>query len=316
MRRYFVNRLLQTIPVLFIMSIIIFSLVLIIPGDPVRALMGPGATLTPEAEALARATLGLDDPLPVRYINWLTDALRGDLGRSTATRQPVFEAIVQRFPVTLQLAVFALLFAVLVSLPLGIIAALKPNSIWDVIASFIAVLGLAIPNFWLAVLLIIFFSVNRGWLPASGYVSVFENPVEAVRHMLMPAVALGAPTAAALMRYIRSGLLEVLSEDYIRTAYAKGLRGSNVLVRHALKPSLIPAVTVLGVNFGRMIGGSLIIESIFLIPGIGSLMVNGIFQRDFPVIQSGALVLAIVVILLNLFVDMLYGYLDPRISYS
>ncbi len=316
MVRYLFNRLLQTIPVIFIMSVIIFSLVLIIPGDPLRALMGPGATLTPEAEALARAELGLDDPLPVRYVNWLTDTLQGDLGRSTATRQPVSDALVRRFPVTLQLAVFGMAFAVVFALPLGMIAALRPNSTWDVVASFIAVLGLAVPNFWLAVLMIIAFSVNTNWLPASGYVSVFEDPIGAMRYMVMPAIALGAPTAAGLMRYIRSGLLEVLNEDYIRTAHAKGLHERMVLIRHALKPSLIPAVTVLGVSFGRMIGGSLIIESIFLIPGIGSLMVNGIFQRDFPVIQSGALVLAVVVILLNLFVDVIYGYIDPRISYQ
>ena len=200
--------------------------------------------------------------------------------------------------------------------PLGILAAVRVNSGWDLSASFVSVIGLAFPNFWLGILMIWLFAVVLKWLPASGYVSLFEDPISGLRHMIMPALALGGGAAAGLMRHVRSSLLEVLRDDYIRTARAKGLHERRVLLRHALKNSLIPVVTVMGLTVGGLMGGSLIVESIFLVPGVGSLLVTAIFHRDFPVIQAGAMILALFVILINLGVDLLYGFLDPRIRYQ
>jgi peptide/nickel transport system permease protein len=231
-----------------------------------------------------------------------------------ATRQPVSEALLQRLPVTAELTILSIGIAVALALPLGILAAVKRNSPWDLTAGAISVLGLAVPNFWLAILLVLVFAVHLRWLPASGYVSFLDDPIGCLRSLLLPALALGGSAAAGLMRQIRSSMLEVLSEDYVRTARAKGLHERIVLARHALRNALIPSVTVLGVLFGRLMGGSLIVESIFLVPGVGSLLVNAIFTRDFPIVQAGALALALIAILSNLVVDMLYGYLDPRIS--
>jgi len=313
---YILKRLLQTIPVILILSMLVFGLTFLVPGDPVTALLGPGINRSAESVEQAREELGLNNPVPVQYVNWLSGALRGDLGRSTSTGQPVGEALLRRIPVTAELALFSVLLSIVIALPLGVIAAVHRNSVWDIAASFLSILGLALPNFWLAILLIFFFAVRLGWLPASGHVSVFESPVEGIRHMLLPAIALSGGSAAALTRYIRSSMLEVLRNDYIRTAYAKGLTSQTVVVRHALKNAMIPVVTVIGIQLGLLMGGSLIVESIFLVPGVGSMMVNAIFTRDFPIIQAGALILATLVLLINLFVDILYGFLDPRIRYG
>lgn len=313
---YVTQRLIQTIPVLFILSLLVFGLTFLVPGDPVTALLGPGINRSAESVEQAREELGLNDPVPVQYVNWLGRALQGDLGRSTSTGQQVSEALLRRIPVTAELAFISMALSILVALPLGILSAVKRNTVWDLGASFFSVVGLALPNFWLAILLIFFFSVRLGWLPSSGHISVFEAPLEGIRHMILPAIALAGGSAATLTRYIRSSLLEVLRNDYIRTAYSKGLSGRVVLVRHALKNAMIPVVTVIGIQLGLLMGGSLIVESIFLIPGVGSMMVNAIFTRDFPIIQAGALVLATLVLLINLLVDILYGFLDPRIRYG
>lgn len=314
MSKFLIKRLFQTIPVLIFMSMIVFGLTLLIPGDPVVALLGPSTTRSLESVELAREELGLNDPIPVQYLNWMGRVLQGDLGRSTSTNQPVGEALAKRLPVTAQLAVFSLLIALLIALPLGVLAATRANTGWDLLASLISVVGIALPNFWLAILLIWLFAVTLRILPASGHVSFFQDPVEAIRHMILPALALGASASAVLMRHIRSSLLEVLRADYIRTARSKGLRDRVVLFRHGLRNSLISVVTVAGLVLASLMGGSLIVESIFLVPGVGSMMVNAIFDRDFPTVQSGALVLATVVILINLSVDLLYGFLDPRIQ--
>ncbi len=314
--KYILRRLIQTLPVVFIMSVIVFGLTFLIPGDPVVAILGPDTARTLESLEIARKELGLDQPLPMQYVNWLGKALQGDLGRSTRNKHPVSESLAQRLPVSIELAVVSIIIAAIIAVPLGILAAIRVNSHWDLTASLISVVGLAIPNFWLGILMIWLFAVQLKWLPASGYTSVFEDPVAGLRSMIMPALALGGGASAGLMRHVRSSLLEVLRDDYVRTARAKGLPERRVLLRHALKNSLIPVVTVMGLTLGGLMGGSLIVESIFLVPGVGSLLVTAIFHRDFPVIQAGAMVLALFVIAINLGVDLLYAFLDPRIRYE
>lgn len=309
-----IRRLLETIPVLIIMSMLVFSLTLLLPGDPVLGMLGPGSELDEATVEQLREKLNLNDPIPVQYLTWVGNVLQGDLGRSTATHQPVADAIVKRLPVTAMLAVYALTISIVIAMPLGILAAIKRGTRWDLLASSLSVFGVAMPSFWLAILMISFFGVRLGWFPASGYVSPLEDPLGTLRHLFLPALAMGIGGAASLTRYLRSSLLEVLSEDYVTTARAKGLRGSYVMVRHVLRNALIPFVTVLGIRLGDLFGGSLIIESIFLVPGVGSLMVNAIFTRDFPVIQAGTLVIALIVVVANLGVDVLYGFLDPRIA--
>lgn len=309
-----IRRLLETVPVLIIMSMLVFSLTLLLPGDPVLGMLGPGSELDEATVEQMREELNLNDPIPVQYLAWVGDVLQGDLGRSTATNQPVADAIVKRVPVTAMLAVYALTISISIAMPLGILAAIKRGTRWDLLASSLSVFGVAMPSFWLAILMISFFGVRLGWFPASGYVSPMDDPLGTLRHLFLPALAMGIGGAASLTRYLRSSLLEVLSEDYVTTARAKGLRGSYVIARHVLRNALIPFVTVLGIRLGDLFGGSLIIESIFLVPGVGSLMVNAIFTRDFPVIQAGTLVIALIVVVANLGVDVLYGFLDPRIA--
>lgn len=299
---------------MLLMSMMVFSLMFFLPGDPVLGMLGPGVDLDGAAVEQLRADLNLDKPVPVQYATWMGNVMQGDLGRSAANKQPVAEALIHRMPVSIFLAIYAMVIMILISVPLGIISAVKRGSMWDLLASGISVFGLAVPGFWLAILMVMLFAVRLEWLPASGYVSPFENPLESLRYLLLPAIALGASTAGVLTRQLRSSLLEVLRDDYVRTARAKGLRGRAVLFRHALRNALIPSVTVLGLSMGNLLGGSLIIESIFLVPGVGSLLVQAIFTRDFPIVQAGTLVVAMLVLLINLGVDLLYGILDPRIG--
>jgi peptide/nickel transport system permease protein len=314
MLRFTLRRVIETIPVLFLMTVLVFGLLLLLPGDPVLGMLGPAAQVDEDAVARMRSDLNLDEPLPVQYLTWLTNTLQGDFGRSIGSRQPVADALVERVPVSATVAFAAVIVMVVIAVPLGVLAATKQNTVWDVLASGFSVFGLAVPGFWLAMLMVLLFAVKLGWLPASGYVSPFEDPLASARHLAMPAISLGAGGAGGLTRQIRSSMLEVLREDYVRTARAKGLRSRVVLYRHALRNALIPAVTVLGLSLGHLLGGSLIVESIFLVPGVGSLLVNAIFTRDFPVVQAGTLVVACAVVLVNLGVDVLYGFLDPRIS--
>lgn len=314
MFRFVIQRLVGTIPALILMSMLIFGLILLLPGDPVLGMLGPGAQLDQEAIAGLRADLHLDDSIPRQYLAWIDRVLHGDFGRSVTTKQPVTDAFLDRLPVTLYLAAFAIVLMVGISVPLGILAAVKRGTLWDLLASGLSVLGLAVPGFWLAILLLMLFSVRLDWFPASGYVSPVEDPIASARHLFLPAFTLAVGGAGGLTRQLRSSMLEVLQEDYVRTARAKGLRSQAVLVRHALRNALIPPVTVLGLSLGHLIGGSLIIESIFLIPGVGSLLVNAIFTRDFPVVQAGTLIVAVAVVLINLGVDVIYGLLDPRIG--
>jgi peptide/nickel transport system permease protein len=317
MTGYIARRVMQTIPVLLLVTLVLFVVMRMLPGDPIQALVGSSeSNFDEETLSGLREKYGLNDPMPVQYANWLTDAVRGDLGISTRNGLPVAEQIRDRFPATLQLGVFSLLVALLVGIPSGVIAAIKRNSPLDVLVTLVAMFGIAVPNFWFSMLLIWFFVVQLGWFPASGFVGVWDSPGEALRHIALPATALGLTLSASIMRQTRSQLLEVLSQDYVRTAHAKGLRHRTVIVRHALRNSLLPVATVIGLQVGALLAGSVIVESMFSIPGIGRLAVQAINQRDYPTLQGAVLLFAVVTVLVNLITDLAYAWIDPRIKYG
>jgi peptide/nickel transport system permease protein len=305
---------LSTIPVLLLVSAAIFSMLHLVPGDPVSILLGDYATA--EAKEALRAELGLDQPLVLQYVRWLWDVLQGDFGRSFRTNQPVLEAITERLPVTIELSILALLVAVIIGLPAGILAAVRRNSPLDVASTSLALLGISVPNFFLGILLIFIFSLWLRWLPPGGYVSFSEAPLENLRLMLMPAFTLGTAFAGIVARMTRASLLEVLSADYVRTARSKGLSAYWVILKHALKNSLLPVVTVVGLQAGALLGGAILTETVFSLPGIGRLVVDNIFARDFPVVQGVILIIVLFRMLSNLVTDLVYALLDPRISYS
>ena len=311
---YLLRRLGAMVPVVAVVSVVVFSLIHLTPGDPVSIMLREESD--PATLATLRRELGLDRPLPVQYLTWLGRAARGELGRSIRTNQPVIEAIRERLPVTLSLTVAASLLALAVALPAGIVSAARRNSAADVAGTLIALTGISLPNFWLAILLIFLFSVTLGWLPPIGYVSPARDLGGWLRSLCLPAITLGAAMAAIVMRMTRSSLLEVLQLDYVRTARAKGLGERPVLLRHALKNALVPVVTVVGLQAGALLGGAIITETIFALPGVGRLLVDAIFQRDFPIVQGVVLFLALNFLLVNLLVDLAYAWLDPRIRYD
>jgi peptide/nickel transport system permease protein len=310
---YTIRRLFLMIPVLLVVTLVVFSLMLLLPGDPAMALLGEN--LDPQAYATVRQALGLDQPVPVQYARWLSKTLQGDLGRSLHTREPVLTAIGEHLPRTLYLTLAAMAVSLLVAIPAGVIAALRRNSILDTAATVTAIVGVAIPNFWLGVMCILLFSVLLQWLPVSGYVSPLEDPWASLQHMVLPAITLGTAVAAEVTRMTRSALLEVLDREYIMTARAKGLGEWVVVMVHALKNAMIPVVTIIGLQMGRLFGGAVVTESIFAVPGLGTLLVSGIFSRDFPIVQAVVLVMALAVLSCSLIVDLLYSWLDPRIRY-
>lgn len=314
MLNYLIRRLLFAVFVVIGVVTIAFGLIHLIPGDPVDAVLGTEAS--PESREALRRELGLDQPLYQQYASWWWDLLRGDLGRSVMTDQPVSQLVLQRLPTTIPLALMAIVIAVLISVPAGIISAVRRNTWVDAVVSVLAFSGLSIPGFWLAVLLILGFSLHLRWFPPSGYVSVFSDPISGLHHLILPSIALGAALAAALTRMIRSSMLEVLGQDYVRTARAKGLRERGVVVQHALRNALIPAVTILGVQVGVLLSGALIIETVFALPGLGRLTVQAVLDRDFPLVQGCLIVIASIFVIINLITDMIYVYLDPRIRYS
>lgn len=304
MIRYVLRRMLFLIPVLFGVTFIVFTLMYITPGDPAKLILGEQAP--PETIQALRQELGLDQPYLLQYANYVKKAiLQQDIGRSYVTNRPVMQEIMSVFPATFKLAVSAMFVAILIGIPVGIISAIKQYSIFDTISMLIALLGVSMPVFWLGLLLIILFTVKLGLLPASGFSSI--------KHMIMPALALGAMTAAIVTRMTRSSMLEVIRQDYIRTARAKGQSESVVVLKHALGNALIPIIAVIGLQFGHLLGGAVLTESIFSIPGVGRLMVDSIKMRDFPVVQGGVLFIAISFSIINLLVDLLYAYVDPRI---
>lgn len=308
---YLTRRLGLTIVVLFIVSVIIFSLVNIIPGDPAVLMLGTEAS--PEALEALRVKMGLNDPLYVQYFNWVSGVVRGDLGNSLMDNTEVTGLLMQKVPVTIQLTLMGILVATIISIPAGIVAATRKGTMWDYGSTFFALSGLSIPPFFLAILLIYIFSVVLGWLPPSGYVSPMENLGKSILLMLMPAFSVGVRLSAELMRMMRSQLLEVLKSDYIRTAYSKGLLEKSVVIGHALRNALIPVITISGLQLSALMGGAIITEVIFSIPGIGQLMINSILTRDYPVVQGSILFLAFAVIIINFVVDIIYTLLDPRI---
>jgi len=308
------RRVLIAIPTIFVISVFVFMLQKLLPGDPVLALAGEDRD--PETLAALRELYRLDDPLVVQYAHWVGNALRGDLGISLRTNQPVTELMLAKLPVTFQLAVMALTFAVGIGIPMGILSAVKKGTWLDYIANFVALSGLSIPNFWLGILLILLVSVNLGWLPASGYRAFSVDPVRSIETMLMPAFVLGTALAATLMRHTRSAMLTVLKSDYVRTARAKGLRERVVILKHALRNALVPVVTVSALLFGELLAGAVLTEQIFSIPGFGKLVVDAVFNRDYAVVQGIVLVTSIGFIFMNILADTLYIVLNPRLRYT
>jgi peptide/nickel transport system permease protein len=308
---FFVRRLVTLIPTLVFVSMLIFSLQQLLPGDP--ALVLAGEDPSPEAIAHIRAKLHLDDPLPVRYGYWIAGVLQGDLGESARTHQPVLELILQKLPVTIELAFLALLIALVISIPAGIVSAVYKGSAVDTGATVFALTGLSTPNFWLGIMLILLFSVELGWLPASGYVSPFENLRANLASMIMPAFVLGNAIAASLMRHMRSSMLQELSADYVRTARAKGLSERVVVLKHALRNALTPVITLGALELGTLLSGAVLTEQVFTIPGFGKLIIDAVFNRDYAVVQGVVLVTATTYIMLNLFADMAYFMLNPRL---
>jgi peptide/nickel transport system permease protein len=300
------------IPIVILVSMILFLLLSTLPGD--AALIAAGEYSSDEDIAELRHSMGLDQPVYVQYWNWFSRVLRGDFGKSLLTGSSITERVALRFPATLQLTILSMIVSVLIALPLGIASAVYRNSIWDSLCSFIGVIGVSMPSFWLGMLFIIFFSLNLGWLPTSGFVSILENPIEGIRHLIMPAFSIGASFAATTMRQTRNALLEVLNQDYMITAKAKGLPGYLIIWKHALRNALIPVVTVVAMQTGKLFGGAIIAETVFVIPGLGSDIVNSIMSRDYPITMALILVVAIIVIVINTFIDILYGVIDPRVG--
>src|SRR5947199_6099801 len=290
---------------------IVFTGVRMIPGDPARVMAGTDADAAGLEEI--RAKYGLNDPIPVQYARWAALALQGDLGGSIRPRDPVTATVAKKLPITIELACLAVLIALAIAIPAGVIAAVRRNTAWDVLASAASLCGVSIPNFWLGIMLILLVSVRLGWLPASGFVPLFEDPVANVKRMLMPALVLGTALAAVLMRQTRNAMIEVLSADYIRTARSKGLAGFAVVVRHALRNALIPVVPIPALQMGALMGGAVVTESIFVLPGFGRLIVEAVFTRDYPVVQGVVLITASSYVLINLLVDISYTVLNPRI---
>ncbi len=312
-RRYLAQRLLVAVPSLVIASLLVFALPRLIPGDVV-VLMLEEKAYARDLEEL-RAKLGLDRPLHVQYLEWAGRVLRGDLGESLWTRRPVVAELAARLPVTLELGVLATAFALLIALPVGVLSATRQDTASDYAARSAAVLGLSVPGFWLATLVIVLPAIWWGWRPVTGFVELTRDPLAHLGQLVLPALVLGIASAAALMRLTRGMLLEVLRQDYVRTAWSKGLRGRVVVLKHGLKNALIPVVTVLGIQVAQIIGGTVVIESIFGLPGMGRFLFEAITHRDYPVIQGINLVVASVIVVLNLAVDALYAALDPRIRY-
>ena len=313
LRRYLARRLLIAIPSLLIASVIVFTLPRLIPGDAVQMMLAE-TSYAKDLDEL-RAKLGLDRALHVQYTEWVGRVIRGDLGESLWTRRPVVVELAQRLPVTAELAIYATVIALVIALPIGVLAAARQDTLADYIARSVAILGLSVPGFWLATLLIVLPAIWWGWRPMTGFTEFRQDPVGHVTQMLLPALILGIASAAALMRLTRGMLLEALRQDYVRTAWAKGLAERKVVAKHGLRNAVIPVVTLLGTQLPLIIGGTVIIETVFGLPGVSRFLFDAINQRDYPVIQGVNLLVVSTVVLVNLGVDALYAVLDPRIRY-
>lgn len=312
MARFVLRRLAQSAVVLLGVTLVVFMLVQLVPGDPVRVALG--TRFDQETYEALRERAGLDRPLPIQYLDYVGSALTGDLGVSFRSGQPVTQIVMERLPATAALAFFAVLFALLVAFPLGLLSAVKNGSPIDHATRVFSQFGVSVPDFWMGIMAIILFSGVLGWLPPSGYTPFSEDPVDWFQHLIMPSVTVGLVTAAILTRFIRSSVLEAMSQDYVRTAEGKGLMPRRVVTRHVLRNALIPVVTVAAVQVATLLGGVIVIEVLFAWPGIGRLTYDAVQARDYPVLQGAVLLVATLFLLINLLVDVLYAKLDPRIS--
>jgi peptide/nickel transport system permease protein len=310
MLAYIGRRILVAIPTLLIVSVFVFALQKLLPGDPV--LVMAGEERNPETLEYLREKYRLNDPVIYQYFYWLGSVLQGDLGLSLRTNLPVATLIAQKLPVTIQLAIMSMIFAVAIGIPMGIIAAVRKGTTLDFVANVVALSGLSIPNFWLGIMLILLVSVNLGWLPASGYESLFDDPIRSLETMIMPAFVLGTALAATLMRHTRSAMLGVLQADYVRTARAKGMSERVVIMKHTFRNAVLPIVTLSALLFGELLAGAVLTEQIFTIPGFGKLIVDAVFNRDYAVVQGVVLCTAVGFIIMNLIADVLYVVLNPR----
>ena len=307
---YLVRRIAQIVPTLVFVSMLVFGLQQLLPGDAAQMLAGEDQD--PTVIAYLRTKLHLDEPLPLRYAYWVGGVLKGDLGESIRNQQPVLDLVLQKLPVTIQLAAMAMAIALAIGIPAGIVSAVARGSVWDHLANGFALWGISTPNFWLGILLILLFSVQLGWLPASGYVSPFEDLRANLAAMIMPAFVLGNAIAAVLMRHTRSAMLQVLNSDYVRTARAKGLHEHVVILKHALRNALVPVITLGALEFGTLLSGAVLTEQVFSIPGFGKLIVDAVFNRDYAVVQGVVLFTATAYITLNLLADLAYFLVNPR----
>ncbi|MDC3415823.1 ABC transporter permease [Aquibacillus salsiterrae] len=314
MGRYILKRLLIAIPVLIGISFISFFLVRLVPGDTVTALLG--SNYNEEQALILREKLGLDQPLIVQYGLWMANVLQGDLGYSSFTNQPVATALMERLPITIELTVISVVFALIIAIPLGTYAAVKRNSPMDYGASFFGMFGISVPNFWLGTIMILVFSLHWGILPSGGFVGLAEDLGGNIRSMAMPGIALGTAVGAVVMRMTRSSMLEVVGEEYMKMAKAKGVSQSRWIWKHGLKNALIPVITVVGIQTGYLLGGSVVIEQIFSLPGVGRLALQAIANRDYSLLQGAILLIATTFVIINLIVDILYAYLNPKIRYD
>ncbi|RMF85127.1 MAG: ABC transporter permease [Nitrospinota bacterium] len=314
MRKYLAKRIFYALVVMWAVATLVFVILRAIPGDPISVMLG--AEATPEAVAQLRANLGLDKPLPVQYLFWFRNLLVGDLGHSIITGQRVTILLLESIPRSFSIAIFGLLIGLVLAIPAGIISAVKKYTLADHTGTLLAFLGLSMPNFWLGIILILVFSVELGWFPALGYTPLSEGILPWLQHIFLPSLAIGTQFAAIIMRMTRSAMLEVLNEAYISTARAKGLREWVVILKHALRNALIPVITVIGIAFALLLSGTVVIEDVFAIKGLGRLLVRGIINRDFPVVQGAILVISMIFVFANLFVDILYTYINPKIRYE
>jgi peptide/nickel transport system permease protein len=316
MWNYIARRALQGLLVLFLVSFVVFSLVRLLPGDAILMQLDQAAAPTPENLEKARQELGLDRPFLHQYYTWISGVLRGDLGYSLTSRRPVLQEILKRISLTSHLAIMSLVIALLIALPVGVLSAVRQDTAADYIGRLFAILGLSLPDFWLATVVITFLAIWFQWIPPIGFAPLWVDPGRNLSQLLLPALIIGARLAAVSMRMTRSSLLEVLRQDYIRTAWAKGLRQRVVIVKHAFKNAFIPVITIVGQQFSVLLGGTVIVEFIFLQPGVGSLMLDAVVLRDYTLIQGAVMFFAAVTVLMNLLVDLSYAWLDPRIRYS
>lgn len=316
MRRYILARLGAAAVTLVGVSVLVFVFLLLVPGTAVDQILGVEGGGSPEAAAELRRQFGLDQPVPIRFLDWLGGAVTGDFGESWRTGEPVLETVLQRLPLTLEIAFLAVFFAILLGIPLGIVAAVRKGRFADHMARVVALAGAAIPVYVLGTIILLVLSTQIGWIPPTGYTPFLEDPLGNLSSVLIPSLALGVLSAAGIARMTRGSMLEVLEQDYIRTARSKGLPGRSVVTSHALRNALIPVITIAGLEFGYLLGGAVITESIFSLPGVGRLVLDAIAQRDYPLVQGAVVFIAAAFILVNLGTDLLYGFVNPKIRYD